>query len=296
MKKSVFIISVLTLLFLFNSTAFADEKSTLDKVKKLTGEKEYSKAIKLLNNEMINQEPSVNLLGAKTRILLKLDRHEEALNTSIKSYNINPRKSPWRCMDIVSICLKLKDNEKAYKWLETAVEQGFLSYSALYEKEFEPLRKDKRFNPIIERIKSAIGIGKPAKDFSSVLISGEKFSLSGLKGKVVLIDFWATWCPPCVKGIPHLKELYKKLKNRNFEVVGISLDKNKELVDKYIAKEQIKWKMIYSGKAWADDIAKNYKVNLIPSYWVIDKNGILRDFGMHLRDEHKLEKAIEKLL
>ncbi len=112
----------------------------------------------------------------------------------------------------------------------------------------------------------------------------------------MLIDFWVTWCPPCVKGIPHLKELHKKYKDRNFEIIGISLDNKKDLVDKYIAKEQIKWKMIYSGKAWADDIARNYKVNLIPSYWVIDKNGILRDFGMHLRDEHKLAKAIEKLL
>ena len=111
-----------------------------------------------------------------------------------------------------------------------------------------------------------------------------------------MIDFWATWCPPCVKGVPHLKKLYKKYKDKNFEIIGISLDKKKELVDEYISKERIEWKMIYSGKAWADDIARSYKVNLIPSYWVIDKEGILRDFGFHLRDEHKLAKAIEKLL
>jgi len=296
MKKKLSVILVLTLLFLLNSSAFAIEKNTLDKVKKLTGEKEYSKAIKLLNNEMIKHEPSVKLLGAKTRILLKLNRYEEALNTSIKSYSINPRKSPWRCMDIVSICLKLKNNEKAFKWLDTAVKQGFLSYSALYEKEYKPLGKDKRFKPIIKRIKSAIGIGKPAKDFATELISDEKFSLSGMKGKVILIDFWATWCPPCIKGIPHLKKLYSELKDKNFEIIGISLDRKKELVDKYIAKEQIKWKMIYSGKAWGDDIARLYKVNLIPSYWVIDKDGILRDFGIHLRDEHKLAEAIKKLL
>ena len=296
MKKIIFVIPVLTLLFLFNSTAFANEKSILDEVKKLTGQKKYSKAIELLNNEISKHEPTAKLLGVKTGILLKSDRYDEAYKTAIKSYNINPRKSPWRCMDIVSICLKLKDNEKAFKWLDTAVEQGLLSYSALYEKEYEPLRKDKRFDSIIKKIKTVIGIGKPAKDFSTILISGGKISLSSLKGKVVLIDFWATWCPPCVKGIPHLKELYKKYKNKNFEIIGISLDKKKDLVEQYISKEQIKWKMIYSGKAWTDDIARLYKVNLIPSYWVIDKDGILRDFGIHLRDEHKLKQAIEKLL
>jgi len=296
MKKKLFVIPILIALFFFNSIAFANEDDTLAKVKKLSSEKEYSKAIKLLNKKISLNDRSIKLLGAKKEILLKLNRNEEALDVTIKSYNINSRKSPWRCMEIVSICLKLKNNEEAFKWLNKAVKQGLLSYSALYEKEYEPLRKDKRFDPIIKRIKAVIGIGKPAKDFSTTLISGEKISLSDLKGKVILIDFWATWCPPCIKGIPHIKELYKEYKDRNFEIIGISLDKKKELVVKYIVKEQIKWKMIFSGKAWADDIAKNYNVNLIPSYWIIDRDGILRDFGIHLRDEHKLKQAIEKLL
>ncbi|MEN8222432.1 MAG: redoxin domain-containing protein [Acidobacteriota bacterium] len=296
MKKVLSLILTLALLFLLNSPVSGEEKKTLNEAKRLNGQKEYLKALKLLNKEILTEKSSVKLLNAKVNTLIKLNRYEEALETGIRSYDLNSRKSPWRCLEIVSICLKMKDHGKAFEWIEKAVQQGLLSYDALYEKEYEPLRKDKRFEPIIKRIKTAIGIGKPAKDFEIKLISGEKFSLSGMRGKVVLIDFWATWCPPCVKGIPHLKELYKKYKNKNFEIVGISLDKKKELVDKYIAKEQIKWKMIYSGKAWGDDIAKLYKVNLIPSYWVIDKDGILRDFGIHLRDEHKLAKAIEKLL
>ncbi len=296
MKRKLFVIPMMTFLFFFNLIAFANEDDTLTKVKKLSSQKEYSKAIEILDKEILNHSPSIKLMGAKVKILLNLNNYEEALKVSIQSYNLNERKSPWRCMEIVSICLKLKDNEKAFKWLDTAVEQGLLSYSALYEKEYESLRKDKRLEPIIKRIKVAIGIGKPAKDFTTTLISGEKISLSSLKGKVVLIDFWATWCPPCIKGIPHIKELYKKYKNKNFEIIGISLDKKKELVDKYIAKEQIKWKMIYSGKAWADDIVRHYNVNLIPSYWIIDRKGILRDFGIHLRDEHKLKQSIEKLL
>ena len=296
MRTKLLIITILAILFLFTSFISAEVDNSLEEVNKQIGQKEYTKALELLDRIVMKSRPSEKLLSTKVKLLLNLKRFDEALETSIRSYEINDRKSPWRCMDIVSICLKLKNKEKAFIWLNTAVKQGLLSYSVLYEKEYEPLRKDKRFDLIVKRIKATIGIGKPAKDFSTTLISGEKFSLSNLKGKVILIDFWATWCPPCVKGVPHLKKLYKKYKDKNFEIIGISLDKKKELVDEYISKERIEWKMIYSGKAWAGDIARDYKVNLIPSYWVIDKEGILRDFGFHLRDEHKLAKAIEKLL
>jgi len=295
-KKLIFVIPTFILFFIFNSILIAEVDKTSSEIDKLSRQKKYSKALELVNKEIQKDDKSQKLLRTKSTLLLKLNRYEEALQASTKAYNLSDRKSPWKCMDILSIYLKIGNNEAAFKWLNTAVERGLMSYGVLYDKEYEPLRKDKRFNSIIKRIKDSIGIGSMAKDFSVTLISGERISLSKLKGKVVLIDFWATWCPPCVKGIPHLKEFYKKYKNLGFEIIGISLDKKKELVDEYVSKEQLKWKIVYSGKAWLDDTAKLYKVNLIPSYWIIDKKGILRDFGTHLRDEHKLEQAIKKLL
>jgi thiol-disulfide isomerase/thioredoxin len=120
--------------------------------------------------------------------------------------------------------------------------------------------------------------------------------LSGQKGKVVLIDFWATWCKPCVEGIPHLKEFYKAFRGKGFEIIGISLDSKKEDVDNYLSKEKLEWKLAYSGKGWFDDTARYYNVNLIPSYWLIDRQGVLRNFGIPLRDKETLKKAIAKLL
>ncbi len=296
MKKKTFVIFILVLAFLFSLNTFAKDNKILSKVKKLEKQKKYSQAIKVLDKEILKQKKPVKLLGIKIRIQLKMKHYQDAVNTSIEACNMSNRKSPWKCIDIVSIYLKLKDIDKAYIWLNKAVKYGFLSYSALYDEEFKLLKKDKRFELIIKEIKAEIGIGKPAKAFTAKSISGKEISLAKLKGKVVLIDFWAVWCSPCVKGIPHLKELYKKYKDKNFEIIGINLDEKVETLNKYIAKKKIPWKMIHSGKAWLDDIAKLYKVNLIPSYWLIDKKGILRDFGLHLRDKKKLEDAIEKLL
>jgi hypothetical protein len=67
-------------------------------------------------------------------------------------------------------------------------------------------------------------------------------------------------------------------------------------VDDYLAQQKLKWKIAFSGKAWNDDIARLYSTTLIPSYWLVDRRGVLRDFGTHLRDKDNMKRAIEKLL
>ena len=298
MKKIVLLLLVFVFCasFIFTAPLLPGEKELLEKVEQLSQNKDYAKALEVIDEGLNGFSEPDKLLAAKFNILSKLNRWEEALKTAIKRADAAERKSPWHCIDIVSICLKLKDTEKAFKWLNKAVDRGFLSYSELYHAEFKLLHKDKRFDPLVEKIKSHIGIGKPAKDFTIELLSGEKFTLANQKGKVILVDFWATWCKPCVKGIHHLKEFYPRYKDKGFEIIGISLDSNKKDVEDYISKENIKWKIAYSGDAWKDATAKYYKVNLIPSYWLIDRKGILRDFGIHLRDEETMKKAIEGLV
>jgi peroxiredoxin len=297
MKKIVLLLFVFVFFVSFILTAhlLPEEKELLKKIEQLSQNKDYSNALEVIENGLDGFSEADKLLAAKFNILLKLNRWEEALKTAVEREGAAERKSPWHCINIVSICLKLKDKENAFKWLNKAVDRGFLSYSELYHDEFKPLHKDKRFVQLVEKIKSHIGIGKPAKDFTIELISGEKFTLAKQKGKVILVDFWATWCKPCVKGIHHLKEFYPLYRDKGFEIIGISLDSNKKDVEEYIAKENIKWKIAYSGDAWNDATARYYNVNLIPSYWLIDRNGILRDFGIHLRDKETIKKAIEKL-
>ncbi len=295
MKKITLLLLVLVLLA---AGLFASEPEILKKANRLNKQKQYSKALVVIDKGLNEYGQSVKLLAKKCEILVKLNKLDDALKTAIKRADVSKRKSPWHCLDIAAVCLKMKNMDKAFEWLNKAVDRGFLSYTELYDDEnFKPLTKDKRLKKIIEKIKNNIGIGKPAKDFTFELFPGkDKFQVSKQKGKVLLIDFWATWCPPCVKGIPYLKKFYKEHKEKGFEIIGVSLDSDKKALDAYLAKEKLQWKIVWSGKAWQDDAALFYKVNLIPSYWLIDRKGVLRYFGVPLRDKETMKKAIETLV
>lgn len=294
MKKRILLVIVLVFL---SGWLFPDEQELIQKLNQLNEQKEYSKALELVDKGLSEFGDSIALLGLKSQILVNLNQLEDAFKIAVKRSEVSERKSPWHCLDIVSICLKMKDMDRAFEWLNKAVERGFLDYTELYEDEnFKPLVKDKRLDRIVKKIKDNIGIGKPARDFSIELLSGEKFVLSKQKGKVILVDFWATWCHPCVEGIPHLKEFYQQYKGKGFDIIGISLDSDKKALTDYLAKESLPWKIAFSGKAWFDDTAKDYNVNLIPSYWLIDREGVLRHFGIYLRDKEKMKSAIEELI
>ncbi|MCP4147780.1 MAG: redoxin family protein [bacterium] len=298
MKKTATILTVLLIALGFTIHLFPGERDIIRQTETLVKKKQLGKALETVNKGLKEFPESERMWAAKAGVLVKLDRLEDAAAAAKKRVDVAPRKSPWHCIAVASVYIKMKKNENAFLWLEKAVDRGWLNYAALYdEEEFKTLKKDKRLDALVTKIKANIGIGKPAKDFTVKLLNSEKsFTLSKHKGKVILVDFWATWCPPCVKGIPYLKKYYKQFKNKGFEIIGVSLDSKIQKVIDYVAKEKVEWVTTCSGKAWMDPLARQYKVNLIPSYWLIDRNGILRDFGYHLRDKETMKKAIEKLV
>ena len=90
-----------------------------------------------------------------------------------------------------------------------------------------------------------------------------------------------------------MKDVYAKFKDKGFEIIGISLDREKEPLDNYIQEEELGWKFAYSGQYWSDPTAKAWGVNSIPSMWLVDRKGKLRHFGVR---EEALVEAVEKLI
>ena len=132
-------------------------------------------------------------------------------------------------------------------------------------------------------------IGKPAIDFQVTDSKGQEVSLKKFRGQVVLLDFWATWCVPCIAEMPHLKEIYDKYKDQNFEIVGISLDQTQTALDSYIEEQNITWTQFLDSGA----VAKMYNVTSIPATFLIDGEGIVRE--VELRGS-ALEEAVAELV
>ncbi len=136
-----------------------------------------------------------------------------------------------------------------------------------------------------------ISIGSPAPEISLPDPKGQVKSLSSLKGKIVLVDFWAAWCGPCRKENPHVVELYHKYHDKGFEVFGVSLDRDSTAWKKAINDDGLVWTQVSDLKYWKSEPAKTYGVSAIPFTVLVDKEGVI--IGKKLRGEDLSAKLQE---
>lgn len=135
-------------------------------------------------------------------------------------------------------------------------------------------------------------VGGVAPDFSAPTPEGKPFSLYKLRGHYVILDFWASWCGPCLREMPNVKSIYQQYHKKGLEILGVSLDKTKDAWVKAIQKHGLDWHHISNLKEFNDPIARQFHVNGIPKMYVLDPKGKI--IAMNLRGE-ELAKFIANL-
>jgi len=117
----------------------------------------------------------------------------------------------------------------------------------------------------------------PRLDLKFTAVDGTAFDLATWRGKVVLIDFWATWCGPCRRAIPFVVDAYRKLHAKGFEIVGISLDRDRDQMLQFTKDKSMPWPQYFDGLVWENKISRRFGIEGIPTLWLIDKQGRLRN-------------------
>ena len=135
--------------------------------------------------------------------------------------------------------------------------------------------------------------GSPAPEINLPSPDGKLISLSSLKGKIVVIDFWASWCGPCRREMPEMVELYKEYKTRGLEIYGVSLDENTDAWKSAIAGDHITWIQVSDLKKWDSKPVMEYGIEEIPQTVLIDRNGKIVAKGL---DMNELKIKIQALL
>ena len=153
--------------------------------------------------------------------------------------------------------------------------------------------------PVLFAQSIGLKIGNTAPEINLPNLKGETKALSAFKGKIVLIDFWASWCPPCVKEQSELAVMYNRYRDadfingKGFEIYGVSLDNKKANWENSIKKIKINWTQVSDLKFWATPIAKTYDIQELPFNVLVDGKGIIIAKDLHDND---LEYFITKLL
>ena len=146
----------------------------------------------------------------------------------------------------------------------------------------------------VNTLTAQVAIGSMAPEITLPNTKDSVVNLSSYKGKIVLIDFWASWCAPCRAANPGVVRLYNKYKAKGFEVFGVSIDNKKQAWIKAIAQDKIKYTQVNDKGGWYSTVAEKYGVNQIPTSFLLDKTGKIIAIDLEGKElENKLKELLD---
>lgn len=171
-------------------------------------------------------------------------------------------------------------------------EAAWVKDATAFIKQYPDSEHTRMLQTRLNYISTMAGLKNHPLELKFTAVDGRKVDLSKLRGKVVLVDFWATWCPPCVAELPHLLETYQKYHSKGFEIIGISLDEDKSELEAFVKEHGMAWPQHFDGKAWESALVGKFGVAELPTMWLVDKKGML----ITSNAEGRLEELVEKHL
>ncbi len=260
----------------------------------------------------LNLEDDMVINGSELTDLYKayesgLEKETAPLKELFEMLELTDDENNKDSLELIIDKIDKSSNEYILKFIMDHASSPVAGYAAMrgysYGKEYEDLK------PIVDALSSynasskyvisltekleklkVLAVGLKAPSFIQTDVDGEEFDISSLKGKYVLIDFWASWCKPCRKENPNVVALYNELEGQDFEILGVSLDKDEEKWKKAIEDDGLTWEHVSDLQAWKNEVAQLYSVSAIPQTYLLDKEGIIvakNLTGSKLRDKVK---------
>lgn len=143
------------------------------------------------------------------------------------------------------------------------------------KKDYPDTQSGKIADSIIANVEARqkLAVGKTFPDFNEKDLEGKPLSIANYKGKLVLVDFWATWCGPCVGELPNVLKTYDKYHSKGFEIIGVSLDNDRDKLTQFIKDKGVTWRQYFDGKGWQNKLAREYGIDSIPATFLLDGAG-----------------------